>query len=62
VIHLTYTEAALRAQQARLARNLIAERTARKPASLLNRLLRQRLGMRAEYQERPARTATALLA
>jgi hypothetical protein len=62
LIHLTYTEAALRAQQPRLARTLVAERTARKPASLLNRLLRQRLGMRAELQERRASTATALLA
>ena len=62
VIHLTYTEAALRAQQARLARTLVAERTARKPASRLNRLLRQRLGMQPEYQERRASTATALLA
>jgi hypothetical protein len=44
VIHLTLTEAALRARQARLARALVAERTARKPASRLNRLLKQRLG------------------
>ena len=43
VIHLTLTEAALRARQARLARALVAERTARKPASRLNRLLQQRL-------------------
>jgi tetratricopeptide (TPR) repeat protein len=58
VIHLTFTEAALRAQQARLARALVAERTARKPASRLNRLLRQRLGTRPEYQERRAIAAT----
>jgi tetratricopeptide (TPR) repeat protein len=44
VIHLTLTEAALRARQARLARALVAERTARKPASRLNRLLKWRLG------------------
>src|SRR6516164_6915288 len=44
VIHLTLTEAALRARQARLARALVEERTARKPASRLNRLLQQRLG------------------
>jgi hypothetical protein len=44
VIHLTLTEAAVRARQARLARTLVAERTARKPASWLNRLLKQRLG------------------
>ena len=62
VIHLTFTEAALRAQQARLARTLVAERTARKPASLLNRLLRQRLGMRPEYQERRAKEPAALIA
>jgi tetratricopeptide (TPR) repeat protein len=62
VIHLTFTEAALRAQQARLARALVAERTARKPASRLNRLLRQRLGTRPEYQERRASAAAALLA
>jgi tetratricopeptide (TPR) repeat protein len=42
VIHLTLTEAALRARQARLARALVAERTARKPTSWLNRLLKQR--------------------
>jgi tetratricopeptide (TPR) repeat protein len=62
VIHLTYTEAALRAQQARLARALVAERTARKPASLLNRLLRRRLRTQPEYQEGQASAATALLA
>jgi tetratricopeptide (TPR) repeat protein len=43
LIHLTYTEAALRAQRARLARALVAERTAQKPASRLNRLLEERL-------------------
>jgi tetratricopeptide (TPR) repeat protein len=43
VIHLTFTEAALRARQARLARSLVAERTARKPSSRLNRVLRRRL-------------------
>jgi hypothetical protein len=36
LIHLTFAEAALRARRARLARALVAERTARKPASLLN--------------------------
>jgi tetratricopeptide (TPR) repeat protein len=45
VIHLTLTEAALRARKARLARALVSERTARKPASRLNRLLQQRLRM-----------------
>jgi len=45
LIHLTFTEAALRARRARLARALVAERTAQKPASRLNHLLRERLGM-----------------
>ena len=62
LIHLTLTEAALRARQARLARALVAERTARKPASWLNRLLQRRLGTRPGYQERRASAATALLA
>jgi hypothetical protein len=43
VIHLTFTEAALRARQACLARALVAERAAQKPASQLNQLLQQRL-------------------
>ena len=43
LIHLTFTEAALRARKDHLARALITERVARKPASQLNRLLRQRL-------------------
>jgi tetratricopeptide (TPR) repeat protein len=51
VIHLTLTEAALRARQARLARALVAERTARKPASRLNRLLQQRLGMQPRFHQ-----------
>lgn len=41
-IHLTFTEAAFRARQAKLAQALMAERTARKPASELNRVLWQR--------------------
>jgi tetratricopeptide (TPR) repeat protein len=44
LIHLTFTEAALRARKAGLARALVAERTAQKPASRLNRLLQRRLG------------------
>jgi tetratricopeptide (TPR) repeat protein len=59
VIHLTFTEAALRARQARLARALVAERTARKPASRLNRWLWRRLRSRVESR---ARTAPALIA
>jgi tetratricopeptide (TPR) repeat protein len=52
VIHLTFTEAAFRAQQARLARALVAERIARKPASRLNRLLRQRLAQLRGFQNK----------
>jgi tetratricopeptide (TPR) repeat protein len=44
LIHLTFTEAALRARKANLARALVAERTAQKPASRLNRRLQRRLG------------------
>ena len=44
LIHLTFTEAALRAQKATLARALVAERTAQNPASRLNQLLQRRLG------------------
>ena len=51
LIHLTLTEAALRARQARLARALVAERTARKPASRLNRLLQRRLGTRRDTKK-----------
>lgn len=43
LIHLTFTEAALRAHKAQLARALVAERAAQKPASRLNRRLQQRL-------------------
>jgi hypothetical protein len=43
LFHLTFTEAALRGRRARLARALVAERAAQKPASRLNRLLQQRL-------------------
>jgi tetratricopeptide (TPR) repeat protein len=45
LIHLTLTEAALRARKAHIARVLVAERTAQKPASGLNRSLQQRLRM-----------------
>lgn len=45
VIHLTLTEAALRARNAHLARALVAERAAQKPTSRLNRRLQQRLQM-----------------
>jgi hypothetical protein len=51
VIHLTLTEAALRARRGRLARALVAERLARNPASRLNRLLRERLGSWLESEE-----------
>jgi hypothetical protein len=43
LIHLTFTEAALRAQKNRLACALVAERATRKPTSQFNRLLQQRL-------------------
>jgi tetratricopeptide (TPR) repeat protein len=43
LIHLTFTEAALRARKSRLARALVAERAEKKPASRHNRLLQQRL-------------------
>ena len=62
VIHLTLTEAALRARRGRLARALVAERLARNPASRLNRLLRQRLATWLESEGRRASTATAVLA
>jgi hypothetical protein len=45
LIHLTLTEAALRAREARLARALAAERAAQKPGSLLNRVLLRRAGV-----------------
>ena len=61
VIHLTLTEAALRARQARLAHALVAERTARKPASRLNRWLKQRLVTVPRQREWRAENAVALL-
>ena len=45
LIHLTFTEAALRARKASLANSLVAERATRKPTSPLNRLLMQRVRM-----------------
>jgi len=45
LIHLTFTEAALRARRSHLARALVAERAAEKPASRFNRRLQQRLQM-----------------
>src|SRR6516225_8517301 len=58
LIHLTFTEAALRARKARLAHALVAERTAKKPGSRLNRWLQQRLQMMAPTF---ARSAAAML-
>lgn len=46
LVHLTFTEAALRARKERLARKLVAERSLRKPASRLNQILQLRLGTR----------------
>ena len=53
LIHLTFTEAALRARNTRVASSLVAERATRKPWSPLNRLLIQRARMKL-----PALTAT----
>lgn len=47
VVHLTFTEAALRARKMNLARALVAERAAQKPASHLNQWLQRRLGKNA---------------
>jgi tetratricopeptide (TPR) repeat protein len=58
LIHLTFTEAALRARQARLGHALVAQRTARKPSSRFNRLLERRLRTRPGHQERRASAAT----
>jgi tetratricopeptide (TPR) repeat protein len=55
LIHLTFTEAALRARKAPLARSLVAERAARKPASGLNQLLQCRL----RFMPRDERSAAA---
>jgi len=62
VIHLTLTEAALRARRGRLARALVAERLARNPASWLNRFLRQRLATQPKFQERRGSIARTVLA
>jgi len=43
LLQLTFVEAALRANRANLARALVAERTAQKPFSRLNRRLQRRL-------------------
>jgi tetratricopeptide (TPR) repeat protein len=47
LIHLTFTEAALRAHQEHLARALVAERATQKPKSRLNALLMRRLRIMA---------------
>jgi tetratricopeptide (TPR) repeat protein len=47
IVQLTLVEAALRASKANLARALVAERTAQKPFSRLNRQLQRRLIMAA---------------
>jgi hypothetical protein len=43
IVHLTFTEAALRARKLRLASVLVAERAAQKPTSRLNARLQARL-------------------
>ena len=47
LIHLTFTEAALRAHKDHLARALVAERATQKPASRVNQLLQRRLRIMA---------------
>jgi tetratricopeptide (TPR) repeat protein len=61
VVHLTLTEAALRARRGHLARALVAERLARNPTSWLNRFLRQRLAMGPVSPQGRVGTAKALL-
>jgi len=55
LVHLTLIEAALRGHQNRLARTLAAERTARKPASGLNRWLSARAWTRGTAKMAAAR-------
>jgi hypothetical protein len=43
LVHLTATEAALRARNGNVARALVAERTAQRPTSRFNQQLQQRL-------------------
>jgi tetratricopeptide (TPR) repeat protein len=47
LIHLTFTEAALRARKEHLARALVAERATQRPTSRLNQLLQRRLRLMA---------------
>jgi hypothetical protein len=53
IVHLTFTEAALRAHKNRLACTLVAERATRKPTSQLNRLLQLRLLRRVPAGQSP---------
>ena len=57
LVQLTFIEAALRTENDRLARALVAERAAQRPSSPLNRLLRKRL-MAIPSAERPAARLT----
>ena len=52
LVQLTFIEAALRARRDRLARALVAERAAQRPASPLNRRLRRRLHEARNGKER----------
>lgn len=64
VVHLTCTEAALRAQRARLARALVAERAARRPGSVINQGLLARvqaLGDGSGNDQAPRRTPPVAL-
>jgi hypothetical protein len=55
LIHLTFTEAALRASKVRLARELVLERATQKPTSVLNTLLRKRLGKLVAFAQMRSR-------
>ena len=52
LIHLTLTEAALRARAAGLAETLVAERAALKPLSPINRTLQRRLRRMLPHEPR----------
>jgi len=54
LVQLTFIEAALRARKAHLARALVAERAAQRPASPLNRQLRRRLRRMTAAERSPA--------
>jgi tetratricopeptide (TPR) repeat protein len=59
LLHLTLLEAAFRARRTRLARALVSERIARKPASVFNRQLQVRVADRIGRLRRNTRETTA---